>query len=128
MTAYFAWCFLMLFLAVEGAPSIHQGSFVGGRVKGFCCEREFEQPEAFEKMYVQGSQILSMPAGTFLKLDNGDVEQVRALLADFQGMYVLRILTQCPLCGRCYRGKSSPDGYDCPLYDKEILPGLWTLP
>lgn len=98
------------------------------RVRGFCCEREFEHPEAFEKIYVDGSKILSMPSGFFLKLDNGDIEPMRALLADGQGMYFLRINTQCPLCGQCYTGKSSPDGYDCPLYSKEIYPRIWSCP
>ena len=108
--------------------NLHEGHFVGGRVKGFCCRRSFEQAEAFEKIYVNGSQILSMPSGIFLKHDDGEIEPVRSLLADCKGMFVLRIYTQCPLCGRRYRGKSAPAGLDCPLYDVEILPGVWETP
>lgn len=124
--------FLLMFFiptfAVANESTATEGCYAKRRVKSFCCTREFEKPEAFEKIYVDCSQILSTPSGIYLKHDNGDIEPMRALLADCKGMYMLRVYTQCPLCGRCYTGKSSPDGYDCPLYDKEIFPGIWTTP
>jgi hypothetical protein len=111
-----------------GASSVHEGTFMDGRARGFCCKREFEQPQAFEKIYVDGSSILSMPTGIFLKHDDGELELVRSLLADCQGMYVMRIYTQCPSCGKCYANKNSTDGYDCPLYEREVFPGMWKTP
>lgn len=96
--------------------------------KGFVQKSEFEAPEAFEKIYVNECQVLSTPQGTFLKHCNGRLERVRALLYDYRGMYVLRVLTQCQYCGRVYDGKESPEGYSCPLYEKELVPGIWGSP
>jgi len=117
----------MLFPLCSSA-TVHDGSFMEGRVKGFCCEREFEAPEAFEKVYADFSTILSMPSGVFLKHDNGDLEPMRALLADCHGMYLMRIYTQCPQCGRCYGGKYASNEFKCPLYEQEILPRMWSAP
>lgn len=95
----------------------------------FAFPRQFEDtPPAFEKFYVDNSRLLSTPYGTFIKHDDGQLEQVRALMTDYYGDYVMRVHTQCPLCGSCYSGKSSPEGSCCPLYDKEVIPGVWTSP
>lgn len=91
-------------------------------------EKEFESPEAFEKLYVDGSMILSMPYGTFLKHRDGTREKIRVLSQDYKGMYILRIKTQCPHCGRVYTGRDSPEGWNCLLYEKEIVHHVWAVP
>lgn len=96
--------------------------------RGFAFQREFEPVEPFEKIYVSQDEILCTPFGIFLKHPNGHNEKVRSLLNDFKGTYVLRVKTQCPLCGRCYYGQHPDEGYSCPLYDKEIFPGIWGAP
>lgn len=120
--------FLAVFPLITLNAAMHPAQTISHHARAFCCEREFEQPVAFEKIYVDGSHILSMPNGVFLKHDNGDLEAMRALLSDCQGMYMLRVYTQCSLCGRRYTGKAPADDYDCPLYDKEMLPKVWRSP
>lgn len=91
-------------------------------------EKEFVSPEAFEKVYVDGSMILSMPQGTFLKYPDGSREKVRVLSHDCKGMYVLRIKTQCPHCGKIYTGRDCPEGWNCLKYEKEIMHHIWVAP
>lgn len=95
-----------------------------------CCnhKRVFDSPAAFEKIYVTQDEVVCTPDGIYLKHCDGSLEKVRSILSDCEGMYVLRILTQCPLCGQCYAGKGCPEDRSCPLYDKEIMPGLWGPP
>lgn len=98
---------------------------------GSCCCREkrlFDSPAAFEKIYVNREDVICTPEGIYLKHCDNSLEKVRALLNDCEGMYVLRIHTQCPLCGECYSGKACPEDKSCPLYDKEIFPGIWGSP
>ncbi len=97
--------------------------------KEFAFKREFnETPPPFEKFYIDNSQLLSTPFGTYIKHKNGQEEQVRALMHDNYGTYVMRVQTQCPMCGQCYDGKCAPDGMCCPLYEKEVIPGVWISP
>lgn len=109
--------FLNCFCLVEGTHA-QQGC-------GFSYKREFVEPDAFEKVYVKGSDLLYTHAGIFLKHSCGSLEQVRSICHDCKGMYAVRIHTQCPLCGRVYSGRESPDGLNCPLYSHEVVPGIW---
>lgn len=88
-------------------------------------EREFESPEAFEKIYVQATAILSMPDGTYLKHKNGEIEKVRVVSRDCNGCYILRIKTMCPKCGRVYTGREGPEGWNCLSHEHEIKPSIW---
>lgn len=94
--------------------------------KGFRNKREFDCPPAFEKIYVTRNQIISMQDGIYLKHECGNLEKVRALREDCEGLYVLLIETQCPLCGVCYKGKTPPEEMGCPIFEMERLPNLWT--
>jgi hypothetical protein len=96
--------------------------------KGFRNKREFEAPPAFEKIYISRDQILCMQDGIYLKHACGNLEKVRALREDCDGLYVLLIETQCSLCGACYKGKEPPDGMCCPLYEIETRPYIWSKP
>jgi hypothetical protein len=94
--------------------------------KGFRNERHFDAPPAFEKVYVSKEEIVSFPDGIYLKHACGNLEKVRALREDCEGLYVLLIETQCPLCGCCYKGKEPPEGMGCPIYLQEIRPYVWS--
>lgn len=94
--------------------------------KGFRNEREFESPPAFEKIYISRDQVVGLPDGTYVRHSCGNLEKVRALLEDCDGLYVLLIETQCPLCGCCYKGKEPPEGMGCPIYQRESRPYVWT--
>ena len=114
--------FVLFILSFTSGEAIH-------RKMGFIGKREFQNsPAPFEKIYVDEGKIISTPSGTFVKQYDGTLERVRAVLYDTRGMYVLRIQTQCPQCGRCYDGKTPPADYSCPLYEKEIFPGYWAPP
>lgn len=80
-------------------------------VKPWC----YEQPDAFEKTYVCPQSLLYSCEGTFFLNEDGYREKVRAVLQDCKGTYVIRIWTQCPYCGTCYRGKHPPEGMSCPI-------------
>lgn len=80
-------------------------------VKPWC----YDEPEAFEKTYVCPSSILHNSSGTYYLNEQNCWEKVRAVLKDCKGTYVLRIWTQCPQCGTCYRGKTPPEGMSCQL-------------
>lgn len=94
--------------------------------KGFRNKREFESPPAFEKVYVCRDQLISMQDGMYFKGKCGHLEKIRTLLEDCDGLYVLMIQAQCPLCGACYYGKEPPDGMGCPLYELEVRPYVWS--
>jgi hypothetical protein len=120
--------FLMLFCISQPAWAIQEHWLEGQWTKGFRNERVYDAPPAFEKMYVTNDQIMRTPDGIYLKLCTGETEKVRALLEDNDGLYILRIKTQCCLCGQSYDGKAPPEGYSCPLYDKEVMPYMWIAP
>ena len=122
-----SWSFyLILFISI--CVTADSFAIVEHWTKGFRNKREFDSPEAFEKIYVTREQIVCLVSGIYLKHPNGELEKVRSLSEDYEGMFVLRVKTQCPLCGRCYSGKCCPEGMNCPLYDKEILPNWWVAP
>ncbi len=89
---------------------------------------EYESPEAFEKIYVQATAVLSMPDGTYIKHKDGELEKVRVVSRDCDGCYVLRIRTMCRQCGRVYTNKDSPDGWNCLEHETEIMPSIWMKP
>ena len=111
---------LLSLFAFEGLNATHAQ-------QGLCCGpiREFESPEAFEKIYVKGCSIVSMPDGTYYRHPCGQLEKIRTLSHDCKGMYFLRVYVQCPLCGCVYSGTSSGEGMSCPLYEQETFPGIW---
>lgn len=113
---------LMLFFASE--------SYAGLEYRGNCCQKRpvYDAPCAFEKIPVSREDVVCTPDGIFLKRCDGSLEKVRALSEDFEGMFVIRIQTQCSQCGRTYLSKDCPEGYSCPLYDQEVLPGIWVSP
>jgi hypothetical protein len=78
-------------------------------VKPWC----YDQPDPFEKTYVCPESLMHNSFGTYYLNEFGCWEKVRAVLQDCKGTYVLRIWTQCPHCGTCYRGKLPPEGMSC---------------
>ncbi len=114
-------CSLGCFLSLESAYHPKQGNPYFDRPA-------FESIEAFDKIYVNKSAILSMPGGTYLKLQNGGLEKVRVLSHDCQGAYILRIHTVCEQCGRVYSDKDSPEGWCCLSHEIEIMPSIWIQP
>lgn len=80
-------------------------------VKPWC----YEQPEPFEKFYVCPESVFHDCDGTYFINEFHCREKVRAVMKDCKGTFVLRIWTQCPYCGTCYRGKHPPEGMSCPL-------------
>lgn len=71
----------------------------------------FKKP--FEKIYVNPSQVLSMPQGFYLKKSNGKLEKVHSISHDCKGTFVLKIYAQCTHCGRVFDGASAPEGLSC---------------
>lgn len=77
--------------------------------------RCYEQLDPFEKTYVCPERLMHNCSGTYFLNEHNQWEKVRAVLTDCSGTYVLRIWTQCPSCGTCYRSKMPPEGMSCPL-------------
>lgn len=113
--------FMSFFFVVEGA--MHPKQNIPCKY-----EKEFDSPEAFEKVYIDPSMILSMPYGTFLKHRDGSHEKVQTLSEDYRGLYILRIKSQCQHCGKIYTGKDYTEGWNCMLYEKEIVHHVWCAP
>lgn len=86
---------------------------------------EFESLEAFEKIYVKSTAVLSMPDGTYIKHDDGELEKVRVVSRDCGGCYILRIRTVCQQCGRVYTNNECPEGFNCFSHEIEIMPSIW---
>lgn len=81
---------------------------------------------AFEKIYVQGCQLVTMPDGLYYFDDNGGSTKVKTVLFDEDGMYVIVINYQCPLCGRTYANKVPDDEYGCPIFMRQVHPKVWS--
>jgi hypothetical protein len=116
MNLYLLTAFLWLMgwpLWVEGQAMVLPSTYKGER-----------QP-AFEKIYVTQSQLIHMPDGLYYE-NQGQQVQVNTLLYDAKGMYILRIYYQCPLCGHVYLDKMPEGEEGCPIYEREILPGIWS--
>lgn len=94
--------------------------------KGFRNTRTFDSPPAFEKIYISLDQIVCMPDGIYYMHTCGNLEKTRAIMEDSDGLYVLLIETQCPLCGACYKGTAPPEGMGCPIYEIETRPYSWS--
>lgn len=92
-------------------------------------KKQFESsPPAFEKIYFKKNQLLSMPDGNYIKLPCGNLEKAQTIFQDDDGLYVLVIEHQCPLCGAIYKGANLPDDACCPLYEIEVKPHIWIKP
>lgn len=85
-----------------------------------------ETEAAFEKIYIDRSQLVHMPDGVYYYDDNGQEIKVKTLLCDKQGLYILRVCYQCQLCGRTYIDRMPEDEEGCPIYERELMPGIWS--
>lgn len=101
----------MIFRLVVGFLLVSQIVVAQACVKPWC----YDNPDAFEKTYVCPEQLMHDCNGSYYLNEFNHWEKVRAVLKDYKGTYVLRIWTQCPHCGTCYRGKHPPEGMSCPL-------------
>lgn len=84
-----------------------------------------EREPAFEKIYVQRSDLVTMYDGVYFCDPDEGMSKVRAVSADADGLYVIRIRHQCQLCGRCYEGKYLDEEYGCPLFQRRVSSWLW---
>ncbi len=98
-------------------------SFAQGQTFSSDHKGPFEPP--FEKIYVERSQIVTMPDGVYYSDDEGNLNKARAVSADCDGLYVIRIAHQCPCCGRCYEGKFLDEEYGCPHFQRKVSSRLW---
>lgn len=79
----------------------------------------------FEKIYIDKSQLVTFYDGTYYFDDMGNSMKVKTISSDCNGMYLLVIRYQCPSCGRCWENHQADEGYDCPLFKREVMPGRW---
>jgi hypothetical protein len=106
-------CFLLAFFAqTESQESLYN-------------HRPNSEPP-FEKIYVQPYQLVSMPDGLYYYEDSKCPLKVNAVLQDEEGMYIIMVKYQCPLCGRSYRNKYPDDEHACPLFMKAVMPNIWS--
>ncbi|MCE5318170.1 MAG: hypothetical protein LLG04_12525, partial [Parachlamydia sp.] len=99
-------------------------SYAQGR--NYSSDYKGEREPAFEKIYVQRSDIVTMPDGVYYYDKDEGMCKVRAFSADCDGLYVIRINHQCTLCGRCYEGKYLDEEYGCPLFQRRVSSWLWS--
>jgi hypothetical protein len=79
----------------------------------------------FEKIYVERSQIVTLPDGIYYADEEGNLIKAQCLRADCDGSYVIVIKRQCQLCGRCYEGKFLDEEYGCPIFQRKVSSRLW---
>lgn len=79
----------------------------------------------FEKVYVDSSELVTFHDGTYYFDAYGNSTKINKLLCDANGSYFLVVYYQCPICNRCWTTKPD-EGYDCPLFMREVYPGIWT--
>jgi hypothetical protein len=98
-----------------------------GFCQGLSFSAEHKNPiePAFEKVYVQIDQLVSTPNGTYYIDDNDQMTKVKSVLGDEDGLYVILIRYQCPLCGKTYSEKEPDAEYDCPIFKRKINSKIW---
>src|SRR5215472_9174852 len=106
------WALTIIFLLV-----FH--SSLSGQGLSFPATHKNPIEPAFEKIYVNSSQIVTMPDGKYYFDDNGKSTKAKAVLCDEDGMYVILINYQCPLCGRTYANSVPDDEYGCPIFQRQ---------
>ncbi len=111
--------FLFFLLMVLPTMGFSQACKLSGR-----CQRPIEP--AFEKLYVCQSQLVYLPDGLYYCNQEGKLNKVRTLLHDCDGMYIIIIRHQCPLCGRSWEFPPDENEFGCPIYQKEVLPDIWS--
>lgn len=88
-------------------------------------EYKGEREPPFEKIYVTHADLCTFCDGTYYYDEKGETHKVRTVLHDDQGMYILLIKYQCPLCGLCYDEKE-PDGeHGCPIFKRRYTKYVW---
>jgi len=67
----------------------------------FRSDREYQALiPAFEKVYVRKDQVIDGPFGqTFYADECGNIHKVDTVLADYDGLYVIKVVKPCSLCG-----------------------------
>lgn len=80
----------------------------------------------FEKIYVEPSRIVTFHDGPYYCDDFGRQTKISKLFHDANGPYILMVYYQCPVCNQCWTTPTPPEGYDCPLFKREVYPGIWT--
>lgn len=88
---------------------------------------EFKGPkcEPFEKIYVKQCQLCTFCDGTYYYDDKGVPHKVDTVLHDDQGMYILLIKYQCPLCGLSWDDKFPDEEHGCPILKRRYHKYVW---
>lgn len=86
---------------------------------------QFCNATPFEKIYISCNQLINMPDGLYYYDQYGHQTKVKTVLGDEDGMYILVVNYECPLCGRKHSNSTPDEGYGCPIFMKEVLPKLW---
>lgn len=112
--------YIFIYLLVFALPQMTfgQGQSYSSEHKG-----PFEPP--FEKIYIDPSQLVTMPDGVYYCDEVEGMLKARCVLTDCDGMFVIRVTHQCPLCGRCYEGKFLDEEYGCPIFQRHVHPRVW---
>lgn len=95
------------------------------RGENYSSEYKGEREPAFEKIYVQPWQVVTMPDGIYYEDEEEGMVKADRLSADVDGTYVIRITRQCPLCGRCFEGTYLDEEYGCPHFQRNVSSWLW---
>jgi|GEM_PF-5891955 len=80
---------------------------------------------AFEKIYVKQCDLCTFCDGTYYYDEAGEPHKVGTVLHDDQGMYVLLIKYQCPLCGLSWDDKTPDDEHGCPILKRRYHKYIW---
>jgi hypothetical protein len=81
---------------------------------------------AFEKIYIESCQLVMMPDGLYYFDDEGGSTRVKTVLSDYDGMYILKVKHQCPLCGRCFESSLREEEFGCPIFQRQVHPRIWS--
>jgi hypothetical protein len=80
---------------------------------------------AFEKIYVSHDQLVTFADGVYYFAPDGTSVKARTVSFDEDGMFIITINHQCPLCGRCWSETTPDEEYDCPIFKRRVHPKIW---
>lgn len=95
-------------------------------ISTFLCSVAFAEIPPFEKIYVDPCQLVTYHDGVYYRDHYGRETKITKLMHDANGPYILVVYYQCPICDRCWTTPKPPEGCDCPLFMREVYPGIWT--
>ncbi len=100
-------------------------------LSGFCQGLTFPpdhktpREPAFEKIYVTHDQLVTFADGVYYYAPDGTSCKAHTVSFEEDGMFIITIKHQCPLCGRCWSETTPDEEWGCPIFKRRVHPKIW---